>query len=331
MTSYTPSQRIDIPAAESLFPALKKGFDKAGLKSIKDLVDRGPIYVSKATGLDFEDAEQLCNSAASKLENQRFVSKPFQTAAEFDENRKKNLQWISTGAKRVDSIFGGNGIETGAVTEFYGAAGTGKTQICYSLSVMVQQDESKGGLSGKALFIDTENTFSSERIRSIAKARGLDSSNVLKNIFVATAENTLEQESTIERFESNITCYTSIKLVIVDSVLRNYRAEFPGRSMLSERQQKLNIFMHQLLRVAATHRIAVVVTNQVQTCPDELYNIHPQPIGGNVMAHASTYRVYLGPSGYNRIARLVDSPYHPENEVRFRITERGIDDIPDRL
>jgi hypothetical protein len=116
MSSYTPSEEgtIDI-TAESLPPALKERFDKAALKSIKDLVDRGPIYVSKATGLDFEDAEQLCKSAASKLEMQRFVSKPFHTAAEFDENRKKNLQWISTGSKCVDSIFGGNGIETGAV------------------------------------------------------------------------------------------------------------------------------------------------------------------------------------------------------------------------
>jgi DNA repair protein RadA len=231
----------------------------------------------------------------------------------------------------VDSIFGGNGIETGAVTEFYGAARTGKTQICFNLSVMVQQDQSKDGLSGKALFIDTENTFSPERIRSIAHARDLDIDKVLDNIFLAPVQHTLEQEITIEGFESIITTYTNIKLVIVDSVIRHYRVEFPGRSMLPERQQKLNIFMHQLSRIAATHRIAVVVTNQVQTSPDGLYNTHPQPTGGNVMAHTSTHRVCLRPSGENRTAKLVDSPYHPVNEVRFTITERGVEDIPDRL
>jgi DNA repair protein RadA len=117
-----------------------------------------------------------------------------------------------------------------------------------------------------------------------------------------------------------------VKLVIVDSAVAHYRAEFLGRATLSERQQKLNKLMHVLLRISETYGVAVIITNQVQSSPDSIFGDTFRPTGGNVVAHTSTYRIYLKRSGRNRIARMVDSPCHPETEVLFSLSEKGVTD-----
>jgi DNA repair protein RadA len=175
------------------------------------------------------------------------------------------------------------------------------------------------------LYIDTENTFRPERIVSIAQARNLDADRILENILVAKAYNSAHQELIIEQTGPVIDT-NNIKLIVVDSTVAHYRAEFLGRSTLSERQQKLNKFMHILLRIAATYGVAVLATNQIQSSPDSIFGDSFRPIGGHVVAHTSTYRVYLKRSGKNRIARMVDSPYHPEREVLFTLAESGVED-----
>jgi DNA repair protein RadA len=175
------------------------------------------------------------------------------------------------------------------------------------------------------LYIDTESTFRPERIVSIARARDLDPDRILDNILVAKAYNSAHQELIIEQTGPVIDT-NGIKLIIVDSAVAHYRAEFLGRASLSERQQKLNKFMHILLRIAETYGVAVVATNQIQSSPDSIFGDALRPIGGHVVAHTSTYRVYLKRSGKNRIARMVDSPYHPEREVLFTLAESGVED-----
>jgi DNA repair protein RadA len=142
---------------------------------------------------------------------------------------------------------------------------------------------------------------------------------------VAKAYNSAHQELIIEQTGPVIDT-NGIKLIIVDSAVAHYRAEFLGRASLSERQQKLNKFMHILLRIAETYGVAVVATNQIQSSPDSIFGDALRPIGGHVVAHTSTYRVYLKRSGKNRIARMVDSPYHPEREVLFTLAESGVED-----
>jgi DNA repair protein RadA len=216
-------------------------------------------------------------------------------------------------------------VETRAVTEVYGEFGTGKTQLCHTLCVMVQQDRKAGGLSGKAIYIDTENTFRPERIASIAQARGLDPRQALENIIVAKAYNSAHQELIIEETGPVIE-EKGVRLVIVDSAVAHYRAEFLGRATLSERQQRLNKVMHILVRMSETYGVAVLVTNQIQSSPDAIFGDPARPTGGNVVAHTSTYRIYLKRSGKNRIARMVDSPYHAEREILFMLADRGISD-----
>jgi DNA repair protein RadA len=180
-------------------------------------------------------------------------------------------------------------------------------------------------MDDKALYIDTENTFRPERIASIALSRNLDPDRALENIIVAKAYNSAHQELILEQTGPIIDA-NNIKLLIVDSAVAHYRSEFLGRATLSERQQRLNKFMHILLRIAEAYNVAVLATNQIQSSPDAIFGDVFKPTGGHVMAHTSTYRIYLKRSGKNRIARMVDSPYHPEREVVFTLTEQGVSD-----
>jgi len=211
------------------------------------------------------------------------------------------------------------------MTEFYGEFGSGKSQICHTLCVMVQTPRGQGGLDGGAVYIDTEGTFRPERIAEIAEARGLDSEKILSGIIVARAYNSAHQELIVKDL-GKVLEEKKVKLVILDSAVAHYRAEFLGRGTLAERQQRLNKFMHQLLRTAEIYNVAVVVTNQVQAAPDSFFGDPTRPTGGHVVAHTSTYRIYLRKAAKNRIARMVDSPYHPERDAVFMLDDKGVDD-----
>jgi DNA repair protein RadA len=313
---------FDIDALKDIGPATKTCLREAGFRSIKDLVIRGPIDIAEATGITIEKCTLLCNRAREILEDNGVFDKPFITANQIYEKRKSEYR-IATGSKNLDGLLGG-GIETRAITELYGEYGTGKTQICLTLCVTVQQNESEDNLC-RALYVDTENTFRPERIASIASARNIDPIRALENIIVAKAYNSSHQEVIIQE-SPNIINLNNIKIMIVDSIVSHYRAEFLGRSFLSERQQRINRLLHILLRIAETCKVAVVITNQIQSSPDAIFGDPHKATGGNVMAHASTYRLYLKKAGKNRIARMVDSPYHSEREILFTLNEQGIGD-----
>lgn len=313
---------FDIDILNDIGPATKSSLKEAGFRSIKDLVIRGPIDIAEATGIAVEKCTFLCNRARELLEDIGVFDKPFITASQLYEKRKSEYR-ITTGSKNLDELFGG-GIETRAITELYGEFGTGKSQICHTLCLTVQETEDKDNIS-RALYVDTENTFRPERIASIASARKIDPNHALENVIVAKAYNSSHQEVIIQE-SANIINLHNIKIMIVDSIVSHYRAEFLGRSFLSERQQRINRLLHILLRIAETCKIAVVITNQIQSSPDAIFGDPNKATGGNVMAHTSTYRIYLKKAGKNRIARMVDSPYHSEREVLFTINEQGIGD-----
>ena len=313
---------FDIDALNDIGPATKTSLKEAGFRSIKDLVIRGPTEIAEATGIAIGKCTLLCNRAREILEDIGVLDKPFTTANEIYEKRKSDYR-ISTGSKNLDELLDG-GIETRAITELYGEYGTGKTQICHTLCVTVQKNKAEDNIS-RALYIDTENTFRPERIASIASARNIDPSAALENVIVAKAYNSSHQEVIIQE-SPNVINLHNIKMMIVDSIVSHYRAEFLGRSVLSERQQRINRLLHILLRIAETCKIAVVITNQIQSSPDTIFGDPNKATGGNVMAHTSTYRLYLKKAGKNRIARMVDSPYHSEREILFALNEQGIGD-----
>jgi DNA repair protein RadA len=316
-------KKLELDTLDEIGPATKIHLIDAGIDSLKDLIIRGPHDIAEVTGMTMEKSTDLCNKARIKLEEVEIIERTFIPATEL-YNKRKNIERISTGSQCFDELLGG-GFEVNAITEIYGEFGSGKTQICHTSAVMVQQKITDGGLEGGVIYVDTENTFRPERIVSISKARNIDHVSVLENIVVAKAFNSAHQELIIHEV-GKIIENNNIKLLVLDSAISHYRAEYLGRAMLSERQQKINRLMHILIRISETYKIAVLLTNQIQSVPDTLFGDPFRATGGNIIAHSSTYRIYLKKAGKNRIARIVDSPYHPEIEALFSLGEEGVTD-----
>jgi DNA repair protein RadA len=314
---------VRLESLEGVGPVTSKKLSDAGVHNIMDLVIRGPVDISEITGMDKDAAERLVTKARQQLIESGQLAKEFVTATEIYK-RRQEIGRISTGTNALDTLFDG-GIETQAVTEVYGEFGSGKTQFCHTMCVNVQKSREEGGLDGGVLYIDTEGTFRPERIVSIARAKGLDPEKALDRIIVAKAYSSSHQELIMQEVGPVIE-ENKIKLIVVDSAVGLFRAEYLGRGTLSVRQQRLNKFMHLLTRTAETYNIAVIATNQVQASPDTFFGDPTRPIGGNIVGHSSTYRVYFKKSGKKRIARMVDSPHHPEQEVIFTVTEAGVAD-----
>jgi len=241
--------------------------------------------------------------------------------------RRENVNYITTGSKNFDDLLGGKGVESRAITEAFGAYGSGKTQLGLALAVHTQLPIEKGGAEGKTVFIDTEGTFRPERIRQISEGLGANPEKVLKNILVARAFNSDHQMLLLEKITEMVKSGEPIKLLIVDSLTAHFRAEYSGRGQLADRQQKLNRYMHDLMKLAETHNLAVYVTNQVMANPAQMFGDPTTAIGGNIVGHASTYRIYLrrGKQG-SRVAKLIDSPNLPDNECVYFVTTEGLKD-----
>jgi DNA repair protein RadA len=161
----------------------------------------------------------------------------------------------------------------------------------------------------------------------------LDAEEIMKRIFVCRIYYSSHLEAVIRSLAKYIEQYKA-RLVIVDSIISLHRVEFPGRETLAERQQRLNTILHKLIRLAEIYNIAVVYTNQVQAQPDNSFGNgfdSMRAAGGNIMGHASTYRIFLRKAGHNRIATMLDSPYHAFSRVGFTIGEEGIEDLEKKV
>ena len=315
---------LRLDSLEGVGPVTTRKLSDAGVHNVMDLIVRGPVEISEITGMEKDTAEKIVNKARQHMVDGGLIAKHFTSASEIYKHRQ-SIGKISTGTNCLDTLFDG-GLETQALTEVYGEFGCGKTQFAHTMSVMVQKSKEEGGLEGGVLYIDTENTFRPERIVSIAQAHGLNPEKALDNIIVARAYNSAHQTLILEEagpvIEEN-----NVKLIVADSAVGLFRSEYLGRGTLSSRQQKLNHFVHLLSRIAETYNCAAIATNQVMASPDVFFGDPTRPIGGNVVAHTSTYRIYFKKSGKKRIARMVDSPHHPEEEVIFMLGEAGVMDL----
>lgn len=240
---------------------------------------------------------------------------------------------ISTGSVEFDRLIGG-GIELGTITEIYGDSGTGKTQLALALAVRAQLATVDGGAAGRVLYIDTDDTFRHERIAEIAAASGVDAEQCLHNITACRAANFEQQCAALKGAAMELAepSEGEYRLVIVDCIMANLRAEYAGRGELSERQQTLNAHLRDLKKFAQAFKVAVVVTNQVMAVPDQFSLGGPQfkSCGGPVMAHNTNTKIFLKRGGRgNKKATLAHSPYMPYGDCLFSITAAGIVDAVD--
>jgi len=307
----------DVPG---IGPGIAAKLEAAGVYDLMGLAVMSPPALSEMAGVGEAVARKAIQAARSMM------NLGFMDAHEFAKKRE-DVGYISTGSQNLNDLLGGKGVETKAITEAYGAFGSGKTQLALTLSVNAQLPKDKGGIEGKSVYIDTEGTFRPERIKQLAEGLGADPEKVLKNILVARAFNSDHQVLLLDKISEMIKEGEPIKLVIIDSLTAHFRAEFAGRGQLADRQQKLNRYLHNLMKLTEQHNLAVFVTNQVMSNPAVMFGDPTTAIGGNILGHASTYRLYLrrGKAG-SRVAKLIDSPNLPENECQFWLTEHGVRD-----
>jgi DNA repair protein RadA len=315
------------------------GLEKKKYECLEDLPGIGPAIAQKLRELGFHTVESLSTATSKELEPAGISEKKalevirkarssmtlsFIRVDELLKMRQSILR-LTTGSKMLDELLGG-GLESQTITEFYGEYGSGKSQMCHQLCVNVQLPPERGGLGGAALYIDTENTFRTERIVQMAQHLDLDPKEVVKNIIFAEAYTSDHQMFLVDNADK-VVKENNIRLIIVDSLTSHFRSEYLGREMLAERQQKLNKHLHKLIRLARAFNTVAVVTNQVMSKPDVFFGNVIHPVGGHIVAHTSHTRIFLRKSarGPVRIARLVSSPYLPEGETIFKITENGIE------
>ena len=301
-------------------PAVAAKLESAGVFDLMTLAVMSPASLGDSAGVSSAVARKAIQAARTMLDL------GFSDGLEFAKKRK-NVHYITTGSENLNNLLGGKGIESRAITEAFGSFGSGKTQLGLSLAVNTQLPVEKGGAAGKAVFIDTEGTFRPSRIKQFAEGLGANPEKVLKNILVARAFNSDHQMLLLEKVGEMVKAGEPIKLLIVDSLTAHFRAEYSGRGQLADRQQKLNRYMHDLMKLAETYNIAVYVTNQVMANPAQMFGDPTTAIGGNIVGHASTYRMYLrrGKQG-SRVAKLIDSPNLPDDECAYYVTTEGLKD-----
>ena len=318
-------------------PILVNKLEQHGISAndIKKLTDAGFFtveslaYTPKKTLLAIKG---ISEAKADKILNEviKLVPVGFTTATEFHQKRSEIIQ-VTTGSKELDKLLQG-GIETGSITEIFGEFRTGKTQLCHQLCVTCQLPVDCGGAEGKAMYIDTEGTFRPERLLAVAERYGLNGQEVLDNVAYARGYNT-DHQTQLLIHAAAMMAESRYALLIVDSATALYRTDYSGRGELSARQMHMARFLRTLLRLADEFGVAVVITNQVVAQVDgaSMFQADPKkPIGGNIMAHASTTRLYLRKGrGETRICKIYDSPCLPEAEAMFAINADGIGDAKD--
>jgi DNA repair protein RadA len=312
-----PKKEMQVTDLPGVGAATAEKLSTVGYNDLMSIAVATPGELIEASGMSEAATKKVIAAARANLDM------GFESGEDILKKRDQVIR-ITTGSQVFDNLMGG-GFETGAITECFGEFGSGKTQVGHLLAVNCQKNDP----TAVAVYIDTENTFRPERIEQLAIGAGLDPKKVLKNIKIARAYNSDHQMLLVEKVEDLIKKQgLNVKLVIVDSLTAHFRAEFIGRGTLAERQQKLNKHMHMLSKIGSINNICVYVTNQVMAKPDQFFGDPTQSIGGHIVAHSSTFRIYLrkGKKG-SRVAKLIDAPNLADGECNFMVEEGGLKDM----
>lgn len=302
---------------DGIGPSTAEKLRRAGISSVRELAALSARELLMRSELGEGKAEEATRGAREST-----LTKVF-TAKEYLEKRSK-MQKLTSGSSNLDALLGG-GLEPG-ITELIGAYGSGKTQICFQLCLTVQLTKNRGGLDGSAFYLDTEDTLKPERLVEVARGLGIEDEKCLDHIFGYRAINSDHQFEGLS-VASEYVRTKGVRLLVVDSLTAHFRSEYPGRENLVARQQRLNMLMHELQRMALLYDLIVVVTNQILDVPEVIPGVKPmRPVGGNVVAHGSTFRLWLEKSKGRTRVTVIDSPKHARSSTYVRLTEKGVED-----
>jgi DNA repair protein RadA len=320
--------QLDLEDIHGIGPTIAQKLRDVGIDSVEALAVCTANDLSEIANCSKDSASTWIIQAMKILRETNAMDADVVTAADSLKRREK-IERLLTGSTELDQLLKG-GIETESITEFYAEFGSGKTQICHTLAILATLPLEQGGLnSPSVLYIDTENTFRAERIKEICQERELDYESISSKIYHLKVFNSAKFEYLIKTDIDRQIAEKKPKLIIVDGILSQHRADYLGRSTLAPRQQRLNAILSKLKRIAELHHIAIVVTNQVHSNPDSgIFGDPMKATGGHIVSHATTYRLQIRKgSKTTRIAKMVDSPYHAVGECRFKLTPKGIEDI----
>ena len=180
--------------------------------------------------------------------------------------------------------------------------------------------------------INCEDTFKPRRLREILIARELatdeNANEMLEHVKYFYTPNTEQLMGTVDSL-SQLMQELNVRLLVLDGSIGQFREEYLGRGHLSVRQNQIARLMTHIKNISFYFRCVVLFTNQVQSDPSVMFGDPVKPIGGNIVAHASTYRVYFKKAGKKRIARMIDSPEHEMTDAPYSLTVKGIEDVED--
>jgi len=305
------------------------GINAADLKKLKDAGFNTSQSIVFAMRKDLLSIKGLSDQKVDKIIEaaRKSTDAGFVTCSQLVV-RQKNRFRLSSGATKLDQMLGG-GVDSCAITELFGEFRCGKTQLCHSLAVMAQLPPNMGGANGKVVYIDTEGKFRPERLRQIAESKGVSADAAMDNIIYArcyTSEHLVQL--LVEAASLMVNDEDRFALLIVDSIMGVFRVDYSGRGELSERQQHLGRVMSKLQKMSEEFNVAVLLTNQVMADPGggcAFMPSHPKPVGGHILAHYSTTRIFLRKGrAEQRVAKVFDSPWLPEAECVFEIYGGGV-------
>ena len=211
---------------------------------------------------------------------------------------KENVR-LTSGCQSLDEILGG-GLSTKKIYEFYGPAKIGKTILVHQLLCRAMLPIAQGGLESPVVYFDTEGNFSIKRIRSIAPRFSLDPELVLENIARMRITDSDELLIGLSKRLFDIMERINAKIIFVDSIISNVRAEYVGKANLSTRQGLLGKYLHALKRATQQFDAIAIITNQITWYPSKDNNSRTYShCGGNILGHGSQVRVEMKFIDYN--------------------------------
>jgi len=169
--------------------------------------------------------------------------------------RLNSLPTFSSGSAAIDVLVDG-GFRASRVFEFFGRSNTGKTQLAMQAAL------STASRGERALFLDSEGTFRPERIERMARARGLGLPGLLERIGYLRVRTTAEQSDAV-RGLGRSSIAASAKLVVIDTLTKNFSLDYPGNANMVRRQGALDVHLSEISRDAFLRGRAYVLTNRV--------------------------------------------------------------------
>lgn len=318
-----------------LSPELRQALVDGGFTTLQELAQMGPVALAEETGMNQDDALYVLTVAEKFLGGQAAGgAAPAMVAA--TELYQATPQVLQTFCEPIDRILRG-GLPVGVVTEVCGAPGAGKTQLAMQLSAIVQLPVSRGGLGGNAVYLDSEGSFTPERLSEIAGAHlerlrsaggaglpeRLNVEGILDGVFYFRIHNGLQQLNTIETMKDFIVKNPKVKLVVIDSLVFHLRQDQQDATL----RRQMVITMYQMLTsIARKQKVAVVVVNHLTTriSKDSAKLV---PVSNDAWGHVPTLRLALMAGERGNWLQIQKSPCHAQQAVPFRITQGGIEAV----